>query len=181
MTRRLARWTWFPLLLALVLVAGSPSVQAHTQIRELHPEAGAELQRAPEQVKLVLEETAEAEFSPLKVYDAEGRRVDRDNARLAPDDPDVLLVDLEPGLPAGSYTVEYRYTGTDGHTIKGSYRFSVSRSAGPVGVGSDAASEPAGRESPSAGIPRGAFVVAGALGLALLGLLALRGRRREGG
>ncbi len=180
MTRRFVKWAWVPVFLAFVLAAGAPA-QAHTQIRALNPEAGAELQRPPEQVKLVLEETAEAEFSPLKVYDAEGQRVDRDNARLAPDDPNVLLVDLEPSLPSGSYTVEYRYTGTDGHTIKGSYQFSVSRSSGEAAAGEDAAAESdSSQGSPDAGIPRGVFVVTGAFALALLGLLVLRGKRREG-
>jgi methionine-rich copper-binding protein CopC len=130
-----------------ILAALAAPAGAHTEIVRSEPEQGEELERPPGQVRLFFEEPVEAEFSPLRVYDARGERVDEDNARTDSGTPAALVVDLRDGLPAGSYTVEYRYTGVDGHVIEGSYQFSAASAAEPAG-GEAGADGPAGRLAP---------------------------------
>lgn len=117
---------WILLLAAcLTLAAGSPAL-ADTGIVRMEPAQGETMDQPPKQVSLKLAGPVEAAFSPLEVYDAQGRRVDEDNARLDPEDPSTLVVGLERNLPPGAYEVRYRYTGEDGHTLDGSYNFTVS-------------------------------------------------------
>lgn len=122
--------TFRTLLLAalLALAAASPAL-AHTGIVATEPVEGATLQRAPDEVRLRFAGPVEAEFSPLEVYDEAGERVDLDDARLDPEDPTTVVAGLRPNLPPGTYEVRYRYTGEDGHTLNGSYNFSVSPEA----------------------------------------------------
>jgi methionine-rich copper-binding protein CopC len=42
-------------------------------------------------MRLRVNEPVDAEFDPLKVYDAEGNRVDEDDARIDPNDARVLV------------------------------------------------------------------------------------------
>lgn len=164
--------------ICLTLAAASPAL-AHTEVVGTDPAEGASLQRAPEEVSLTLDGPVEAEFSPLEVYDERDERVDLDNARLGQDGTN-LTIDLEEGLGGGRYTVEYRYTGVDGHPIEGSYDFSVSGDPAPDSPGADGETSATGeqRQTPRTG---GLSPVAlyGALGLgavAILGVFALRRR-----
>lgn len=164
--------------LSLWLVLGATSTAlAHTQIAGSEPAEGADLDRAPEQVSLTFDGPVEAEFSPLEVYDERGERVDLDNARLG-QEGSTLTVGLREGLGGGEYTVEYRYTGVDGHPIEGSYEFSVSGASGPassdVANGTLAAEQQTSRTS---GTPVTLYGALGLLGiLSLLGVLVLRRR-----
>lgn len=119
------------LMISSVTLFAAAPVLAHTELVSKTPEEGAALKQAPRQVQLSFAGPVEAEFSPLEVYDAQDRRVDVDNARLNPGDAATLTVGLKDDLPAGSYTVEYRFTGEDGHTITGSYEFAVSKQRAP--------------------------------------------------
>lgn len=185
--------TTFLMLLAGLFVT-LPAL-ADTELVGRSPDEGQSLKRSPERVSLSFAGPVEAVFSPLEVYDARDRRVDLDNARLDPDDPSVLVVDLKNNLPTGSYTVRHRVTGADGHTITGSYEFAVispeETSAGETTSVSDSETEaslPEGsqREERSAplqsanagdGLANVVFYVGiGAVVLTLLGMLALRRR-----
>lgn len=166
------------LSLCITLAAVSPAL-AHTEVSGTDPEEGAFLQRGPDRVSLTFDGPVEAEFSPLEVYDEQDERVDLDNARLGKEDT-VLMVDLEEGLGAGEYTVEYRYTGLDGHPIEGSYDFGVSGDAAP------ASTESAGETSSAADVEQTSqasgpspAALYGALGLGavvILGVFVLRRR-----
>lgn len=111
------------LIASATLLATTP---AHTELVSPSPEEGVTLNQALRKVKLSFAGPVGAEFSPLEVYDAQDRRMDMDNARLNSGDAATLTVDLKrtPGeIPTGSYTVEYRFAGEDGHTISGSCGF----------------------------------------------------------
>jgi methionine-rich copper-binding protein CopC len=103
---------------------------AHAELLETDPSSGERLSQPPEQVWLRFNEPIEAEFTPVKVLDSQGNRVDRDNARVDPDDRRVLIADLEE-LPEGSYTVEWRVISADTHPLNGTYGFTV------TGAGTD--------------------------------------------
>lgn len=184
------------LIASVTLFAAAPAL-AHTELVSKTPEEGAALKQAPRQVQLSFAGPVEAEFSPLEIYDAQDRRVDMDNARLNPGDTATLTVGLKDDLPAGSYTVEYRFTGEDGHTITGSYEFAVSKQRAPEeSTAAEAAtdsqtapqtvSEDGGERNPSpveesasggGGFANVALYVGlGIVGLAVIGMLVIRRR-----
>lgn len=165
--------------ICLVFIVAVPAL-AHTEIEASRPERGERLTQAPERVRLSFEEPVEAEFSPLEVYNEDGGRVDRDNARVDPEDPTVVTVGLQEDLPAGSYSVEYRYTGIDGHVIEGSYEFSLAQAAeegSPEAAQADAEPASAEREESGGGFSSVAlYAVLGIVVVVLLGVALLRGR-----
>jgi copper resistance protein C len=122
--RRLASLLW--LSVVWLLLSCVPAL-AHATLVQQTPAAGARLDEPPEQVRLRFNEPVDAEFDPLKVYDAEGDRVDEEDARIDPNDARVLVEELKE-LPRGSYKVEWRVTSVDGHVVSGAYGFSVTGS-----------------------------------------------------
>lgn len=163
--------------LCITLAAASPAL-AHTEVVGTDPEDGASLGRAPDRVSLTLDGPVEAEFSPLEVYDERDERVDLDDARLA-SDGSTLLASLKEGLGGGEYTVEYRYTGVDGHPIEGSYGFSVSGEPAPASSEASGDSEDAGGERQAdrtGGVPPVVYGVLGLGAVAVVGAVVLRRR-----
>jgi copper resistance protein C len=180
-------------LAALWLTVWCAPALAHARLLEETPASGASLAEPPEQVRLRFNEPVDAEFDPVKVYDAEGDRVDEDDARMDPDDARVLLAGLE-DLPEGSYRVEWRVTSIDGHVIEDAYAFNVTPNAGDAGGGSRAGAgdagegeaRPAAGEEPAAGSSGGldrpmlySILTFGVLGLVVLALVAARWLRRR--
>ncbi len=133
----LSRALGTPICLALWLAVLCVPALAHATLVQESPAAGASLDQPSGQVRLTFSEPVDAEFDPLKVYDAEGNRVDEDDARVDPDDARVLLVGLEE-LAEGSYRVEWRVTSIDGHVIEDAYAFNVAAGPGENGGGSKA-------------------------------------------
>jgi len=95
---------------------------------ETYPADGATVAQPPEQVQLRFSESVEAAFEPIEVYDERGNRLDENDAHTTPENPKVLLTDLE-GLPEGTYTVNWRVTSADGHPVSGTFGFAVDASA----------------------------------------------------
>ena len=167
---------------AVWVVLWSSPVLAHAGIVERLPEEGAALENPPDRVRLLFNEPVEAAFNPLEVYGPGGERVDEDNARVDPENPDAVVVDLREGLPGGTYEVRYRISSTDGHPVDGSYEFRASaaaedRSAAAAGEG--AAEEPAAPAAPDEdGFGTGGTIATvGGIGLVLavvLGFVLLR-------
>ncbi len=101
---------------------------SHARLVQTEPANEERLSQSPEQVRLWFDEPIEAEFTPVKVLDPQGNRVDQDDARVDPDDRRVLTANLEElpeGYGAGAYTVGWRVTSLDGHPVSGSYGFNV--------------------------------------------------------
>jgi methionine-rich copper-binding protein CopC len=108
---------------AWLLLSCVPAL-AHARLLQEEPAEGATLAKSSDKVELRFSEPVDAEFSPLEVRDSEGNRVDKDDARVDPQDAGVLLAGLKE-LPEGSYTVEWRVTSIDGHVVEGRYGFAV--------------------------------------------------------
>ncbi len=125
MARSVARRLSALLGLAAVwfVLSGAP-VLAHAVLLRAEPAGGTALPQAPAEVHLRFNEPVEAAFTPVAVYNRQGVRVDRGNARIDPTDHRYLTVGL-PELPAGFYTVTYRVTSADGHPVQGAYGFTV--------------------------------------------------------
>ena len=156
----------------LLLLCGP--VLAHAELSESEPAAGETVAESPEQVRLRFNEPVDAAFSPLKVYDSSGERVDEDDARKDPEDARVVEASLEE-LTQGTYTVEYRVTSVDGHVIEDTYDFSVISSGDSGEVANGEVGESGAGTGTGSSLHYLHYVV---LGIGAVVLLAIALRRR---
>ncbi|GFN31120.1 copper resistance protein C [Paenibacillus curdlanolyticus] len=111
------------LLIAAGLLYGSSRADAHAQLLETVPEAGARLTHSPEEIKLVFNEAVETNVGSIDILDSLSREVEVKSVKTN-SDRTVVTIDL-PGMDDGIYTVAYRIVSEDGHPISGSYVFVV--------------------------------------------------------
>ena len=129
-------------------------------------------------MQLRFNEPVDAAFSPLKVSDQQGNRVDEDNARISSNDARLLVVDLKEGLPKGSFTVDWRVTSADGHPVTGTYSFVVDGSAAGSeedGAGPIEPIERSAKKEEEEGFLEWGIIRSVYLGLLLIGALAVAG------
>jgi methionine-rich copper-binding protein CopC len=141
-------------LLAAVLIVGRPaSVSAHAGYDHSEPTAGSTVGAAPATVKIWFTETVQLSGSSVKVTNAAGQQVDSKDLKLDPSDADhkILVVSLNPGLPAGTYTVAWKsVSADDGDEDEGQFEFTVRAAAVPAPAAAPApAAKPAAQPSPS--------------------------------
>ena len=79
---------------AWVLLSCVPAL-AHANLVGSSPPPGSKPSTPPERVELRFSEPVDAGFQPLVVRDADGNRVDENDARVDPDDARVMLAGLE--------------------------------------------------------------------------------------
>lgn len=159
-------------LAAAGLVIGTSPAWAHNVLKSSNPADGEKVARTPSSVVLTFDEPAIALGTKLVVTGPEGpaqigtpRLVDK-----------TVTQDLQPGAPAGAYTVDWRVTSADGHPISGSFTFTAEAAA--AGVPSTAPSlAPQPPTSPTARGSSALWLVAGAVIILAAGLVAV-GRRR---
>jgi methionine-rich copper-binding protein CopC len=167
------------LLGAWLLLWCSPAL-SHAELVRAEPAPGTTLKQPPGEVRLHLSEPVEAEFSPLEVYGPGGDRVDRNDARVAPEDARVVEVSLREGIDKGSYEVRWHVTSVDGHVIDGTYGFTVAAGGAREGAARPAAGREAAQQGESVPILLYSAVSLAILGvgaLALLGVARARGRK----
>ena len=111
-------------LSSLWLVLLCAPALAHARLLETDPADGARLSEPPKQVQLRFNEPIEAEFTPVKVLDQQGNRVDRDDAQVDSEDRRTVTAGLNESAK-GTYTVQWRVISADTHPVNGSYEFSV--------------------------------------------------------
>ncbi len=109
---------------AAMLVLGAGQASAHAFLKTAMPRVGSKIAEPPTQVVIDFTEELEPHFSTLQVFDAQGRRVDKADAHVAPHDATRFSVDLKPLTP-GSYKVVWHATSVDTHKTQGSYTFTV--------------------------------------------------------
>ncbi len=113
-------------LLALLALAVLPAAaSAHATLEGTVPARGADLERAPGQVEFRFDESVEATFGALRVFDGKGRQVQTGNAFHPGGKGDVVAVRLKPGLPDGTFTATYRVISADGHPVSSGFVYSV--------------------------------------------------------
>jgi methionine-rich copper-binding protein CopC len=160
-------------LSAVWLLASSTPALAHARLLQSYPANGDTVAEPPEQVQLRFSESVEAAFEPIEVYADGGNRVDKNDAQTAPDNPKVLLTDLEE-LSEGSYTVDWRVTSADGHPVSNSFRFAVDASAPNAEPGAGEPIVPIEHSATQeAGGSAWSSIQAVVLGLLLIGALAV--------
>jgi copper transport protein len=125
-------------LLTLALSAG-PAL-AHGYLLRSIPEDRAVLERAPARLQYWFSEPLEADFSSLRVLNAEGGVVAEGG--LEPQNPALLTVRLPRDLPDGPYIADMRIAfASDGHLIAQRRVFFIGQAS--EGVGGQAASDQA--------------------------------------
>lgn len=133
-----------------LLLAPAPSAWGHTPLVASTPSAQARVEAAPTRVVLEFDRAVAADDDGVSVLDAAGAPRVRDV--LVSDSGRAVSVLLEPGGPAGTWSVRYDVRGDDGHLVRGGFAF---------GVGADASSAP-GAWRPVAAGGLGAATVLGA-------------------
>ncbi len=108
---------------SVALLGGTAA--AHANYVKSNPAADARLVRSPAEIRVTFSETPEAKSSALQVLDAEGKRHDKGDVRLATDEANTLRVSVDP-LDEGGYLVSWTATSAvDGHETKGAFAFAV--------------------------------------------------------
>ncbi|MCY1137280.1 copper resistance protein CopC [Actinoplanes sp. Pm04-4] len=142
-----------------VLAVASPA-WAHAQLVAATPSQDATLTASPATVELTFSEDLNPEFVTVALSNATRQRLPTSTPSVA--GPTATVT---PGGPLvdGVYTVAYRVVSADGHTVQGSYDFTVGTPAQPVA---------AARASTPSGLPWFVLAGLGVLGLALAGAAA---------
>jgi copper transport protein len=111
-------------LLALAVPA---SALAHAQLEGTVPERGAVVKHEPPAVIFRFDQPVEGNFGAVRVYDANGSRVDEGDAFHPNGEGPRIGVHLKPSLPDGSYTATYRVVSADGHIVSSGFVFSIGK------------------------------------------------------
>jgi methionine-rich copper-binding protein CopC len=133
-----------------VLLPGAPA-WAHNALTEASPAKNAELTKVPDGVKLKFLQKLDPDYTTIAVSDADQQKIATSDPKI---DGGTGSVTFDEPLPNGAYTVAYQVVSTDGHTVKGSYKFTLddpSNTPAPTAATtSSAASAPSPADATSA-------------------------------
>jgi methionine-rich copper-binding protein CopC len=124
--------------LALLLGPGVTAAWAHDGLVASVPAADATVPMPPAEVRLEFGSAPQPLGTQVLVRGAYGVPVSQGDAQR---NGSTVTRALAEGLPAGSYTVEWRVTSADGHPVAGTFGFTVADDApaDPMGAASTAA------------------------------------------
>jgi copper transport protein len=123
------------LVVAVALLALMPAVAgAHAVVQSTEPARGAALERAPDSVSVRFDEPVEAAFGAVRVFAADGERVDDGEVSHPGGDARQVAIGLRADLPDGGYTATYRVVSVDGHPVTGGFAFQVGAGGGGPGA-----------------------------------------------
>lgn len=109
---------------AIGLVALSPlAASAHPALVRSSPASGIKA-KSPEVVSLWFSENIEPVFNKVEVVDGAGTHFEDGQAAVDGSDKALLHVRVKQ-LPVGSYSVRWRISAADSHTMEGSFSFQV--------------------------------------------------------
>jgi methionine-rich copper-binding protein CopC len=106
----------------VLIVAAAAVASAHMAVQKTMPEADAVLSESPHHVRIWFTQSPDPVISRLTLEGA--------NGEIALGDTEVqddrsLMAMLPSKLDAGTYTVNWRTAGDDGHTQRGDFGFTV--------------------------------------------------------
>jgi copper resistance protein C len=174
------RSRWRPRALAVVLAAAAllvgaaTAAQAHNILVGTSPADGSIAKVVPAQVVLTFNEPALAVGTEIIVTGPAGQ-VQSGAAVLV---NNIVSERLQPGSPAGQYTVVWRVTSTDGHPVSGRFSFTAtSPSQGQRATATTATNSPTSTPASTSGQSTTLWwVVAGAVVVILLLVVFIRTR-----
>jgi methionine-rich copper-binding protein CopC len=114
------------LLLAAVLAAGgvlasASAASAHDKLESTSPKQGSSVASPPAAVTLAYSERVLKLGSRIRVVGPAGDVADGDPSFT----DQVVRQPIRPDAPAGTYSVEWQVTSSDGHPIAGTWRFTI--------------------------------------------------------
>lgn len=115
----------------LVLAPGAPA-WAHNALAEASPAKNATVTKSPREVKLRFLQKLDPQYTTITLSDAAKATMGISAPKV---DGATGVVTVETPLANGVYTVAYQVVSTDGHTVKGSYEFTVDDPAPSLGRG----------------------------------------------
>lgn len=119
-----------PLLtLLLALLVPFRAARAHGALQRAVPAQNARVVTMPRELRLTFNEPVVLAFAAIELVGPNGRPVALGLLTLAPDSARVLIGPVTGALAAGTYTVNWRVAGADGHPVRGSYQFTVTPEA----------------------------------------------------
>ncbi|MGG4341773.1 copper resistance CopC family protein [Paenibacillus lautus] len=111
------------LTLGLLLILVFPTATwAHSKLETSTPAADAKLTESVQEVSLSFNENIDENLSTLKIKNAQGESVEVAEVKI---NQNTMQGTLAAPLPSGSYTVEWKIVGGDGHPVDGTYAFEV--------------------------------------------------------
>ena len=125
-------------LVFLTAIAGPAA--AHATLVSTNPPADAVVAEPPSVVSLTFSEPVDVGLGGVKVFDPNGKRVERGAAQLDAKRT-TMSIDVDPA-DLGTHTVAWSVTSEDNHTISGSVLFSVEAVTGAADVAEDPRSGP---------------------------------------
>jgi copper transport protein len=108
-------------MLAIVASTAGPAA-AHAVLLRTDPSPQTTVKTPPEAVHLRFSEPVEVAFGAVRVFDVDGKRVDRGKITTAAGRREVVV---PAAMPEGTFTVTWRVVSTDGHRITGGFQFYV--------------------------------------------------------
>jgi copper transport protein len=122
--------------LALLALAWAPGAAAHAVLEQAQPGNDEIVASSPGEVRLSFSEQVEAAAGAIRVFDADGERVD--DGRLSRPAPDTVAAEISSDLADGTYTVSWRVVSADTHPVFGAFVFHVGApGASPEGIVSE--------------------------------------------
>ena len=120
-----ARLLFVVVAVGLLLGAVAAPASAHAILRATTPSDGEELDEVPASVGLEFNEPVSTSAGGIRVFNAQGARVDAGDAETPTDSLESVQVSLRPDLPDGTYIVSWRALSADAHPVHGAFVFTV--------------------------------------------------------
>ncbi|MFN2317748.1 MAG: copper resistance CopC/CopD family protein [Gemmatimonadales bacterium] len=166
--------------MALLVGAASPA-SAHQTLLRSTPAANDQLSILPTSLRLIFREPIQEAFTRITLLGPDSAELALGSLQVEGDSGMVAVLAINGRLEAGAFTVTWRTTGADGHTVEGRYAFTVLAEAVPPTPDSVAVAQrpdpmgamhPRGAASTLLQVESGWYVLVRWLGfLALLGVL----------
>lgn len=138
----------FVMLLVFAFPAGT---WAHSKLQSSVPAADATATEAVQELSLSFNEKIDSTLSTVTITNDKGEKIDATEVKV---DNNEMKAALGSPLESGSYTVEWKIVGLDGHPVKGNYTFEVDAPVATPDADQDNAGEKAedkGENSETAG------------------------------
>ncbi|MED4227216.1 copper resistance CopC/CopD family protein [Neobacillus cucumis] len=111
----------------LCLVLFPSLASAHAYIIKSTPYENEILNQVPKKVSIVFDESIQASFNSIEVFDSKGNRVDQKNGRIDPKNPSMIETGLGSNLPDDTYSIKWRVVSSDGHPVEGVIPFQIGK------------------------------------------------------
>ena len=114
----------FALTAAMLLSCGlAAPAFAHARLVSANPAANGMAMPPPTELRLKFSEAVEPRFTKVSVTGPGKKAIETGQVSVDPNDSTQLIVPLKAPLPDGNYIVNWQAVSSDGHKVKGSYRF----------------------------------------------------------